>query len=130
MYETLAGAPPGAVCEVPFGIGDGLSVGVGSQDRSALYYATVHAHPLVGGYIGRMPADAAERYGRNPLTATLLRLSGGAAVPPVELNADPSPCRYVVVDRTSSSAALQAYVGQLPADRIAADERRDLYRLR
>jgi len=28
-YRALAAAAPGAVCEVPFGIGDGLSVGVG-----------------------------------------------------------------------------------------------------
>ena len=130
VYQALAGAPPGAVCEVPFGIGDGLSVGVGSQNRIALYYATVHAHPLVGGYIGRMPADAAEQYNRNPLTATLLRLSGGAAAPSAVLNADPPPCRYLVVDRASSSAALQSSVEQLPADRVATDERRDLYRLR
>ena len=130
VYRTLAAAEPGAVCEVPFGIGDGLSTGVGSQERRVMFYATLHEHPLVGGYIGRMPADAAERYRRNPLTATLLRLSGGAAAPLAGLNADSSPCRYLVVDRASSSAALQSYVAQLPADRIAVDERRDLYRLR
>lgn len=130
VYRTLAAAEPGAVCEVPFGIGDGLSTGVGSQERRVMFYATLHEHPLVGGYIGRMPADAAERYRRNPLTATLLHLSGGAAAPSADLNADPSPCRYLVVDRASSPAALQSYVAQLPADRIAADEGRDLYRLR
>src|SRR5207245_727797 len=32
VYQALAAAEPGAVCEVPLGIGDGLSVGVGSQD--------------------------------------------------------------------------------------------------
>src|SRR4029079_9914724 len=50
LYAALADALPGPVCEVPFGIGDGLSAGIGSQDRRALYYATVHTHPLVGGY--------------------------------------------------------------------------------
>jgi hypothetical protein len=130
VYEALAGAPPGAVCQAPFGIGDGLSVGVGSQDRSVLYYATVHAHPLVGGYIGRMPADAAERYASNSLTAALLRLSGGANAPPADVPSGQPPCRYLVLDRAASSAALRSYVEQLPADRIAADERRDLYRLR
>jgi hypothetical protein len=139
VYSALAAAGPGAVCEVPFGIGDGLSVGVGSQERRVLFYATLHEHPLAGGYIGRMPADAAERYGRNPVTATLLRLSGGTAAPttvdgesttagPAEVEA--TPCRYLIVDRASSSAALQAYVAQLPADRIASDEGRDLFRLR
>ena len=138
VYGALAAAPPGAVCEVPFGIGDGLSVGVGSQERVALYYATVHEHPLVGGYIGRMPADAAERYRRYPVTANLLRLSGGGELSPASSGSEatrptdfePSPCQYLVVDRLASSAALQSYVAGLAADRIAADDRRDLYRLR
>jgi hypothetical protein len=138
VYRALAAAAPGAVCEVPFGIGDGLSVGLGSQERRVLFYATLHEHPLAGGFVGRMPADAAERYGRNPMTATLLRLSGGAAAPTVVDGesktsghvVDPMPCRYLIVDRASSSAALRAYVAQLPTDHLASDEKRDLYRLR
>ena len=130
VYRVLAAAAPGAVCEVPFGIGDGLSIGVGAQDRRALFYATLHEHPMVGGYIGRMPTDAAERYSRNPVTAKLLDLSGGGAPPPVPLNTDPSPCRYLVVNRGASSAALRAYVAQLPGELLATDEGRDLYRLR
>jgi hypothetical protein len=129
-YRALAAAPPGAVCEVPFGIGDGLSVGVGSQERVALYHATLHEHPLAGGYIGRMPADAAERYRRYPLTAALLRLSGDTAAPPPVSSSDPAPCQYLVVDRRSSSTELRAYVAQLPGDLIASDEDRDVYRLR
>jgi hypothetical protein len=129
-YRALAAAPPGAVCEVPFGIGDGLSVGVGSQERVALYHATLHEHPLAGGYIGRMPADAAERYRRHPLTAALLRLSGDTAAPSPVSTSDPAPCRYLVVDRRTSSTELQAYVAQLQVDRIASDEDRDVYRLR
>ena len=130
VYAALAGSPPGAVCEVPFGIGDGLSIGAGSQDRRALFYATQHKHPLVGGYIGRMPADALEWYSRNPVTATLLRLSGGGAPLAVPPNAEPSPCQYLVVDRAASSAALRAYLAQLAGERLAADEARDLIRLR
>jgi hypothetical protein len=129
-YRALAAAAPGAVCEVPFGIGDGLSVGVGSQERVALYHATLHEHPLAGGYIGRMPADAAERYRRYPLTAALLRLSGDTAAASPVSTSDPAPCRYLVVDRRTSSAELQAYVAQLQVDRIASDEDRDVYRLR
>jgi hypothetical protein len=129
-YRTLAAAPPGAVCEVPFGIGDGLSVGVGSQERIALYHATLHEHPMAGGYIGRMPVNAADRYRGHPLTAMLLRLSGDTAAPSAARSSDPSPCEYLVVDRRSSSAELKAYVAQLPADRIASDEARDVYRLR
>src|SRR5262249_6959453 len=46
VYEALAHAEAGAVCEVPLGIGDGLSAGIGSQERRALFYATQHEHPL------------------------------------------------------------------------------------
>jgi hypothetical protein len=129
VYRALAAAEPGAVCEVPFGIGDGLGVGLGSQDRRVLFYATEHEHPLAGGYIGRMPVTAAEWYRQNSLTAALLRMSSGGEEEAASLT-DPPPCRYLVVDRVASSPALQAYVDRLDADRIATDERRDLYRLR
>jgi hypothetical protein len=65
-----------ARCEVPFGVGDGLGPGAGAQDRRVLFYATIHAHHLAGGYIGRMPADVERRYLALPTTRTLLRLSG------------------------------------------------------
>jgi hypothetical protein len=130
VYHALAAAPPGAVCEVPFGIGDGLSVGVGSQERAVLYYATLHEHPLAGGYIGRMPQDAAERYRRYPLTAMLLRLSGDTMAFSPSSGSEPAPCQYLVVDRQSSSSELLDYVARLPANHLASDERRDLYQLR
>jgi hypothetical protein len=130
VYQALAAAEPGAVCEAPFGIGDGLSTGVGSQDRRVLFYATQHEHPLVGGYIGRMPVTAADWYRRNSFTAALLSLSvADAAVLPFTLHLDPPPCRYLVVDRTTSSTALRGFVDRLHAARLAIDERRDLYRL-
>jgi hypothetical protein len=129
VYAALAAAEPGAVCEVPFGIGDGLSAGVGSQERRALFYATEHQHPLVGGYIGRMPADAADRYRRMPLVGTLLALSDGSAAP-ASIDAEgASPCRYLVVRRSASSAALLAYVSRLHPKRLMADGDRELYRV-
>jgi hypothetical protein len=131
VYRELAATASGAVCEVPFGVGDGLSVGTGSQDRRILFYATQHEHPLVGGYIGRMPVDAAQRYADMPLVGALLRLSDGrpAAAAVLPAGSEP-PCRYLVVNRAAISVALRSYVEHLPADRIAADEERDLYRLR
>jgi hypothetical protein len=128
VYEALRAAPPGAVCEVPFGIGDGLSAGVGSQERRALYYATLHAHPLVGGFIGRMPADAEQRYEQMPIVGALLRLSDGRPAERSALVVD-SPCQYLVVNRETTSLALRAYIQQLPLERIAGDQERDLYRI-
>jgi hypothetical protein len=129
VYQMLAAAPPGAVCEVPFGIGDGLSTGVGSQERVVLYYATIHEHPLAGGYIGRMPTDAAQRYEQLPVTGTLLRLSDGRPAVAAPAAAAGTPCTYLVVNRAALSPALRAYVESLPVERIGRDEHRDLLRL-
>ena len=128
-YQLLAASPPGAVCEVPFGIGDGLGTGVGSQDRAALYYATVHEHPLAGGYIGRMPADAARRYEAMPIAGTLLRLSDARADAAMDALVSESPCTYLVVNRAAASPALRTYVERLPVQRIGGDTDRDLYRV-
>jgi hypothetical protein len=130
VYAALARAEPGAVCEVPLGIGDGLSGGVGSQERRVLFYATEHEHPLVGGYIGRMPADAANRYEHMPVAGTLLALSGDAGgTAALDGDVAASPCRYLVVRRSASSAALLAYVATLSAQRLIVDGDRELYRL-
>jgi hypothetical protein len=129
-YQELAAEPPGGVCEVPFGIGDGLSGGFGSQERRVLYYATIHQHPLVGGYIGRMPADAAQRYEETPVVGALLRLSDGRPDSSGPADVRRSSCRYVVVNRPRMSAGLRAYVQQLPLELVAADEERDIYRVR
>jgi len=119
---------------VPFGIGDGLSVGVGSQDRRILFYATQHEHPLVGGYIGRMPPRAKERIEGMEIAAALLELSSSPAArvaPAAQAVTRPDQtCRYLVVNKPATPAAVQAYVQQLPADRIASDDSRDLYRIR
>jgi hypothetical protein len=130
IYQTLATAEPGAVCEVPFGIGDGLSTGVGSQDRRVLFYATLHEHPLVGGYIGRMPMDAQRRYEEMPIVGVLLRISDHRPAETPVIGKATSPCRYLVVHRAASSTELLAYIRELPADMIATDDARDLYLLR
>ena len=131
VYEALATAEPGAVCEAPMGIGDGLGVGVGSQDRRVLFYATQHEHPLVGGYVGRMPADARDRYRRTPIAATLLDVSDGAALSAsADVDVTQAPCRYLVLHRSSSSAALVSYVEKLHARELAADADLALFQLR
>jgi hypothetical protein len=131
VYRALAAAPPGAVCEVPFGIGDGLSTGIGAQDRRVLLYATQHEHPLVGGFIGRMPADAADRYRTTSVAGTLLALSDGAPLSTApDRDTSHSPCRYVVVDRRGLTPALVAYLHLLPLERISSDDTRDLFEIR
>ena len=98
VYEQLATITDnGAVIEVPFGIGDGLSTGRGSQDRRLLYHATIHGHPVVGGYIGRMPPNVAQAYEVMPVVGNLLRLSSGEEA--IEEESPTSlPFRYLVLD--------------------------------
>ncbi len=128
VYEQLATIDDnGAVIEVPFGIGDGLTTGRGSQDRRLLYYATIHGHPVVGGYIGRMPPMVARAYDVMPVVGNLLRLSSGEDA--IEEEAPPGlPFRYLVLDTGSASAELLDYVrAALDMDLIASEEGKELY---
>ena len=129
-YQQLALIPDrGSVCEAPFGIGDGLG-GVGSQDRRVLYYATLHGHPLVGGFAGRFPPGYTERYAQMPFVGDLLRLSAGERPLPAPLPGL-SPCAYVVLNRDRASPALIAYVQSAPTLQwLAGDGHVDLYRQR
>jgi hypothetical protein len=128
VYEQLASiADSGAVIEVPFGIGDGLSTGRGSQDRRLLYNATLHGHPVVGGYIGRMPPNVAQAYDAMPVVGNLLRLSNGEEEieeePPIAL-----PFRYLVLDTTAASPELIDYVRRtLDMDLISSSDGKQLY---
>ncbi len=128
VYERLAQIDDGgAVIEVPFGIGDGLSPGVGDQNRRILYYATIHGHPLVGGFIGRMPPGVAPAYAAMPVVGNLLRLSSGeprAEDPP----AAAVPFRYLVLDTRAVSPDVVDYLkSALDMDLIEAADGRELY---
>ena len=129
VYEQLATiADNGAMIEVPFGIGDGLSTGRGSQERRLLYYATIHGHPVVGGYIGRMPPHVAQAYGMMPVVGNLLRLSNGEEE--VEETDAPAslPFRYLVLDTKAASPELVDYVRRaLDMDLISAGDGKELY---
>ncbi len=128
VYEQLASiSDDGAVIELPFGIGDGLSTGRGSQDRRLLYHATIHNHPVVGGYIGRMPPDVAMLYGAMPVVGNLLRLSNGedAVQEPAPISV---PFRYLVLDTATASQELIDYMHRtLDMDVIASSGGKQLY---
>ncbi|HUP38718.1 MAG TPA: hypothetical protein VM115_01250 [Vicinamibacterales bacterium] len=128
VYEQLASiADDGAVIELPFGIGDGLSTGRGSQDRRLLYHATIHGHPVVGGYIGRMPPDVAIIYDAMPVVGNFLRLSNGEDA--VQETAPASlPFRYLVLDTAAASQELVDYMHRtLDMDVIASSGGKQLY---
>jgi hypothetical protein len=128
VYQHLASIDDnGGVIEVPFGIGDGLSEGAGDQDRRVLYYATLHGHPLVGGFIGRMPPGVASAYEAMPVVGNLLRLSSGE--PAIEDVAVPAlPFRYLVLNTETASPELIQYVkSTLDMDLVASGDGKELY---
>lgn len=128
VYDQLASiADTGAVIEVPFGIGDGLSRGRGSQDRRLLYHATIHGHPVVGGFIGRIHPDVAQAYESMPVVGNLLRLSSGEEA--VEEELPPAlPFRYLVLDTRTASPPLVEYLRDtLDMDLITESGGRRLY---
>ena len=110
--------------------------GAGYQGREVLYYATIHRHPLVGGFIGRMPPAIASEYGRNPALARFLELSGDLSQTqtPAEAVSESTPdgarelpCRYLVIDRRAASSELLNYARTLPLRLLESDEARDLF---
>lgn len=128
VYQQLGSInDSGAVIEVPFGIGDALTRGIGNQNRRLLYYATIHGHPVVGGYIGRMPPLVAQAYDAMPVVGNLLRLSSGREA--LEENAPPAlPFRYLVLDTAAATPDLVEYVGStLDMDLIASGDGKELY---
>ena len=132
VYQRLASIDDQEpVCEVPFGIGDGLTAGLGNQDREILYFATLHEHPLVGGFIGRMPPGVAEAYTQMPVVGNLLRLSSGQAAVPNGARHAPPPCHYLVVDVARASAELKSYIHTaLDLQLLAVGQGRELYVVR
>ena len=128
VYEKLASIDDGGVViEVPFGLGDGLSTGRGSQDRRLLYHATIHGHPVMGGYLARIPPLIAHAYEAMPIVGNLLRLSSGEE-PLVEAMPPNLPFRYLVLDKDAASPDLIDYVrSNLDMDLIASSGARELH---
>ena len=129
VYEQLASITDnGAVIEVPFGIGDGLLIARGSQERRLLYNATIHGHPVAGGYIDRMPPQVAQAYDAMPVVGNLLRLSNGEE--PIEETAPVAllPFRYLVLDTNTATPELIDYVRRtLDMDLISTGGGKQLY---
>jgi hypothetical protein len=136
LYSLLRTLPPGAVCELPFGLRDGFGE-IGAFDARSLFFQTIHEHEIVGGFVARMPAGLADRYRALPVLGTLLRLSSGEVVPPPERvpSGDGALAqlaglgvRYLVVNHDRCPPALTEYLRELiTAPAIAADGERSLY---
>ena len=140
LYETLRDRPEtGAVCELPLAVRDGFG-GRGEMSEAVFYYQTIHARPIVGGYLSRLPASVLAFYEKDPLLNGLLELSEPADTAEDDQSmvlADASTAAerlrangiaFVVLDRAAAPARLTEYVETvLPLDVVATEGERTLY---
>ncbi len=127
IYADLAARPAGALLEIPFGLRDGHK-SVGAERTSAMWFATVHHKPLLGGMVARLPAATFARYEQHPLLGPLLAAQGDkptplvpAAIPRARVDAfiEEVNLRYVLLRPEARGTVLAAAVGALFNDRIA-----------
>jgi hypothetical protein len=113
------------------------------MSEAVFFYQTIHARPLVGGYLSRLPASVRAFYAHDPLLNGLVRLSEPDGSTPQEempplADAGVAGERlrahgiaFVVLDRAAAPARLTAYVEKvLPLDLLASEGDRSLYVIR
>jgi hypothetical protein len=105
----------------------------GLLDAEVLLGQTIHAHPLVGGFLARLPPRVWSWYEQNEPYRTLLALSAGespAALRSCEQVIDglrAGSVDFVVLYPSRATTAVTAYVTRLPLRRIAHDDHRVLF---
>jgi hypothetical protein len=132
----LAAAPAGAVCELPVGVRDGFGE-IGRFDHRALYHQTVHRHPIVGGFVARLPASLKTDYLALPIVGPLIEASAGQVISSKRRASDAQQAcrelqrlgiRYVVVNADTAPAEVVDYLrAVVPLTLIAQDGSRTLY---
>jgi len=136
LDATLRALPPGAVCELPFGLRDGFGE-TGAFDARSMFFQTIHEHEIAGGFVARLPANMRDRYRSLPVLGMFLRMSGAGAPSPDD-RAIPREIalaqlstlgiRYIVVDEDRLPRALAGYVRELlPGPPLVRDGARSLY---
>jgi hypothetical protein len=125
----------GAVLTVPFGVRDGFAER-GRLEADALYGQTAHRHPLVGGFVARLPPRVGDWYASTEPFATLLRLSerGGSSdfpdCPTVAAGLARAAVSFLVLYRADASADLIRFVeAGMPVSMVEADGTRTLFRV-
>ncbi len=133
--EVRADRAGGSVLPIPLGIRDGFGA-QGFLEHDAIYQQTVHGHPLVGGFLARVPPRVSAWYNEVEPYRTLLELSSGASVTAlpscgaVRDGLARASVAFVVVYRADMSEPLRRFTtGTMPLREIAADPQRTLFRV-
>ena len=135
VYRVLsARADRGALLELPMGLRDGFG-NRGAMDPGSPLFQTVHEHPVVGGFVARIPIHITTEYLDDAVFGPLLRASEPSA-PGADL---PSPSalrdglrargvRYVILRQSAASAPMIRLIDDaLGPFRIATDRERELF---
>jgi hypothetical protein len=138
VYEALrTRGDPGALVELPMGIRDGFG-NRGAQDPGSPLFQTVHEHPVVGGFVARIPSHVVTQYLDDDVFGPLLRASEASS----EATALPAPSalrdglrargvRYVMLRRSAASAAMTNRIEEaFGASVLARDSDRVLFEVR
>jgi hypothetical protein len=139
LYDEIASAASGAVLELPLGLRDGFGE-TGTFDHEALFYQTIHAKPIAGGFIARLPPSVKQRYDSEPVFRALLALSSRQPSDAAVRLPERSEIReflitqqfaFVVVNTALAPAALQRFVRQeMPLELRKTESGRQLYVVR
>jgi hypothetical protein len=135
VYRVLsARADRAALLELPMGLRDGFG-NRGAMDPGSPLFQTVHEHPVVGGFVARIPVHITADYLHDAVFGPLLRASEPSA-PGADL---PSPgalreglrargVRYVILRQSAASASMTRLIEDaLGPFRIARDAERELF---
>ena len=80
LYRIVAADPrPLVLLNLPFGLRDGMS-SYGNSTSAAQFFQTVHAKPILGGYLSRLPSGDLAEYLSRQVTAALIDLSAGRSL--------------------------------------------------
>jgi hypothetical protein len=110
---------------------------IGRLDHRALYYQTVHQHPIVGGFVARLPASVKADYLALPIVGPLLEASAGRAISSERRSKDAQQAcrelerlgiRYFVVNADAAPAEAVDYLrAVVPLTLLEEDGPRALY---
>jgi len=122
---TLRAQPAGAVLDLPLGLRDGFGER-GHLDHRALFYQTLHQHPMAGGFVARLSPRIVEAYSADPILGILL---SGAA--PASTTGQSLACtfRYLTIPIAATPGTREEIARDFTLERLGGDETRELFRI-
>jgi hypothetical protein len=120
---TLRNQPPGALLDLPLGLRDGFGER-GHLDHRALFYQTLHQHPIAGGFVARLSPRIVEAYATDPVLGTLLF---GRA--PASGQSLACTFRYLTIPTSATPGTREEIARVFTLERLDGDEARELFRI-